>query len=73
VSERFYEIFARLLIVKALLTKSPYRDESDSAFRTYKTVGVANFMLRSELLRGAISFVGLLFFCALAIAGVFPR
>ena len=30
-------------------------------------------MLRSELIRGAISFVGLLFFCALAIAGAFPN
>ena len=59
--------------MRALLAKSPYRDESDGVLRTYNTVGVAYIMLRSELLRGAISFVGLLFFCALAIAGVFPR
>jgi hypothetical protein len=59
--------------VKALRTKAPYRDESGSAFHTYKLVGVAYFMLRSELIRGAISFVGLLFFCALAIAGAFPN
>jgi hypothetical protein len=59
--------------VRALLTKSPYREQSNGALRTYNTVGVAYLMLRSELLRGAISFFGLLFFCALAIAGVFPQ
>ena len=37
------------------------------------TVGVLDAMLRSELVRGAISFCGLLLLCALAIAGAFPH
>lgn len=51
--------------------KIPNRDESGGSLHTYTTVGV--HMLRSELIRGALSLCGLLLFCALAIAGAFPQ